>query len=372
MAEPVRSPDRSDSSPPGRPVAFGYLVCVCAATVLLVVLQVGGGAPEPPQAGLTGPGSVTGWGLPAGRLAADLAGMLIAGALLAVLLLPTTADDEPGSDRLLRTAATASLVLAAAAVVQLVLTVSDFAGLPPIAALSTPEALEVAAGSVQGLALIAQLVLGLGGAALLRWGPPGRGLTAAVLVGALAAVAAPAVAGHSATGGDRALSVLSLLAHVTAASLWVGGLAALALVAHAVRGSGAGALPTAVRRFSALALECYLVVATSGVVNAALRVGSVDALSQSPYGRLVLAKGLALAALGVIGWLHRRRTLPALEAVDRPNLRAFLRLAAVEVLVMAATVGVAVGLARTPTPPGDDSHDGPAEHLRHSLPLDEP
>jgi putative copper resistance protein D len=46
-----------------------------------------------------------------------------------------------------------------------------------------------------------------------------------------------------------------------------------------------------------------------------------------------------------IGWWHRRSTLPALEA---GKAWAFWRLAAVEIAVMAATVGLAVALSRTP------------------------
>ena len=63
-----------------------------------------------------------------------------------------------------------------------------------------------------------------------------------------------------------------------------------------------------------------------------------DALS---VGRI--PEGVAL--LVGIGWWHRRSTLPALEA---GRARAFWRLAAVEIVVMAATVGLAVALSRTP------------------------
>ena len=47
--------------------------------------------------------------------------------------------------------------------------------------------------------------------------------TAADYLGALAMLAAPALAGHSATSDDHMLAVWSLLVHVVAASLWVGG-----------------------------------------------------------------------------------------------------------------------------------------------------
>src|SRR5690606_15442896 len=71
-------------------------------------------------------------------------------------------------------------------------------------------------------------------------------------------------------------------------------------------------------------------------------------LIETDYGRLALAKIIAFAALGWFGWWHRTRTLPRLTA--REPL-AFTRFATVETAVMAATMGLAVALARTAPPP---------------------
>jgi hypothetical protein len=49
--------------------------------------------------------------------------------------------------------------------------------------------------------------------------------------------------------------------------------------------------------------------------------------------------------LVVAGWWHRRTTIPELATGNRA---AFRRLAGVELLIMAATVGVAVALSHTP------------------------
>ncbi len=62
----------------------------------------------------------------------------------------------------------------------------------------------------------------------------------------------------------------------------------------------------------------------------------------------MLAKVILLGALGYAGWVHRRRTIPALLGPRRT--RAFVRLAAVELGLMTAAVSVAVALSRTPTP----------------------
>jgi hypothetical protein len=98
--------------------------------------------------------------------------------------------------------------------------------------------------------------------------------------------------------------------------------------------------------FSTVALACFALVGASGLGNAWTRLGSSTSVWSTGYGALVLAKVCALGVLGVLGWTHRRRTLPHLLA-GRPH--SFLRLATGEIAVVAATVGLAVALARTPT-----------------------
>jgi cytochrome c oxidase assembly factor CtaG len=73
------------------------------------------------------------------------------------------------------------------------------------------------------------------------------------------------------------------------------------------------------------------------------------------YGLLVLGKVVALVALGVFGVAQRRRIVSAGSS--------FLRLATTELFVMAAAVGLAVALSRTPTPVGDRVLQTPAEEL---------
>ncbi|MFC7571595.1 copper resistance D family protein [Klenkia terrae] len=109
----------------------------------------------------------------------------------------------------------------------------------------------------------------------------------------------------------------------------------------------AGTLQAAATRFSAAAPFLVALIAVSGVLTASTRLSGPSDLTGTDYGRQVLAKTVALIVLGVIGWEHRRRTLPAL-ADGKPT--AFRRLAAGEVLGFATTIGVAVSLSRTPTP----------------------
>ncbi|MGZ4429750.1 MAG: hypothetical protein ACXVEV_15615, partial [Nocardioidaceae bacterium] len=70
-------------------VRWGAGTLLVAGAVLVVVLLAGGGAPQPVPAGLPDAGPLTGWALPAARLAADLAGFAAVGLLLAAgVLLP--------------------------------------------------------------------------------------------------------------------------------------------------------------------------------------------------------------------------------------------------------------------------------------------
>jgi putative copper resistance protein D len=152
--------------------------------------------------------------------------------------------------------------------------------------------------------------------------------------------------GHSSAGGSHDLATNGLLIHLVAASLWAGGL--LALLPHALRGGGH--LGLAARRFSMVALWCWVAMAVSGLVNALVRVQPSDLLS-TDYGRLVIAKFIALCLLGALGWRQRRVSVAALEADPSHGRGALLRLTLIEAAIFGLTFGIAVGLGRTPPPP---------------------
>ena len=118
--------------------------------------------------------------------------------------------------------------------------------------------------------------------------------------------------------------------HVVGVVLWVGGLLALVWYAR----TDGRYLPLAAQRFSALAFWAFLSVGVSGAVNALIRLGDIDALFTTQYGAVVLIKVMAFVALGLLGWAHRRHTIPQLVE-DVPH--AFTRLAAVEAAIMVFT-----------------------------------
>jgi putative copper export protein len=156
-----------------------------------------------------------------------------------------------------------------------------------------------------------------------------------------AAIVGPLLAGHSTaehTTARSAIATASLAVHLLAASAWIGGLGAL------LRYARSGDPVIAVTRYSRLALVAAVSTGISGLLTAAIHLAP-DGFAITSYGALALAKLIAFVALVGIGGWHRRRTLPALQA-ELPA--AFWRLAIAELVLMAATIGLAVALSRTP------------------------
>jgi len=160
----------------------------------------------------------------------------------------------------------------------------------------------------------------------------------ALLLLSLAAIIAPVFESHSASSGSHALAIGSLVVHVVAISLWVGGLVAITFLKAEDR---ALALP----RFSALALWAAIAVSASGTANAWARLNFQSAWS-SDYARMVLVKILLTAALIFFGYLNRRQLKGSLK-LDGKQLG---RLLSVEVLIMAITTFVGAKLS-TMQPP---------------------
>ncbi|MGW5053545.1 cytochrome c oxidase assembly protein [Actinokineospora sp. NPDC004072] len=209
------------------------------------------------------------------------------------------------------------------------------------------------------LTAVVALAVFVGTRFVLTWG-----WTVVLLAVALLGMTPVAVTGHSSSGGSHDMATNSLLLHLVAAALWVGGL--IALLAH---GRRAGAnLPLAATRFSKIALVCWIAMAASGIINALVRLPLAD-LFTSTYGLLVVAKGVALVVLGVFGYFQRERGVKAV--VEKGAGGPLMRLAAGEVLLMLVTFGLAAGLARTPPPESALNVPGSVE-LALGFPLTEP
>ena len=350
-----------------RPARLILCSLVIAVLVMAALLWTGDGRPVASPPGIPDAGGGTEWALPVARVIADLAAILTVGLLLAGAVLVPARDGILTGARLrwTRAARWSALVWAGAVVAQVVLTLSDVLA-EPVPSVLDPALLWSFVRDIEvGRALLVQAVLALvvGVCSYVV-----RTTTGAALIGlvALVALVPPTLTSHAGTAADHTVAVSSLMVHVVAVSLWCGGIAALVLLGTADRRP----FPVAVPRFSALALWCAVAVAASGVVSAWVRIGGAGDLLTTSYGRLVLLKVVMIAALSAFGLWHRRRSMRALES--DPNRLVFLRVAAVEVLVMAATVGVAVALSRTPPPVSGDLPTGSLSPARLVLGFDLP
>lgn len=331
------------------PVLLGVLVL--AVVTLVVALGTTG-----PAANLS---AIVRWGLPIARVVHDLSAALTVG-LLALAAWAVGSPRAAGRSRsdglgeltgvrrtMARYAAITAVVWFGSALAVLVFTTADIADVP----LSTPgfgaivvfTATQLDLGRALGAGLV--LVAVVANLAMLA-----TRVTTIVFaaVFSLLAVLPLALAGHAAGTRDHMNAVDSLALHLLGVTLWAGGLGALLLVARRLGDQ----LATVARRYSTLALWCFVVVAVTGVVNAALRLDTFANLT-TPYGLLVVGKTLALVLLGLAGWAHRRVTLVRMAA-DRTR---FVRLALVELLVMGATMGLAVALSRSAPPEVAETFD---------------
>jgi putative copper resistance protein D len=314
-----------------------------AIGVLGLTLTASGGAPQPQLPGLPGAGPVTDWGLPIARLLVYFTSMATLGPLVVTLLLP----DQPWAvvlrRRLRGLSESWALSWAGASAISVPLAASDFYGEPVASLISRNFRLDELLGARTVVALIlmasaAGLLAAFAGLARRR------GQLVVLLLLGMTGLLPLALVGHSASGQRPLLGIVSLAIHIIAATVWVGGL--LAITLHMRRDPDR--LAAVVVPFSTVALACFVVTAVSGAVNAFLKLGWSLTNWGSPYGLVVVLKIAALCLLGVFGWWHRSRTLPLI--VRRRSTRAYLVFAGAELMILAATVALAVALARTPLP----------------------
>jgi putative copper export protein len=334
----------------------GSVCFVVVTTALAASIATNPQVLEPAARGLRDAGLFTDLAAPVARGLRVLGAVATVGALAVALM---AGSREPARAASLKVAAARwGLLWALAAAGSLVLELSQVSGLP-VADVLRGEGAAAASGiaaQVTGLALTAWLAALVSFFARRVESLPGLRV---VLLAAAVGLVVPVLTGHSGHAGFNPLALATLSLHVLAVSAWAGGL--LSLCAHADPQTRTD--PGVLRRYSAMALVCYVVVAASGVLNLTSRLSWAELLESGPYGALLLLKVAGFLALGGIGLTHRRRTLRRLSAGEGAS---FWSLAAVEVAVMAAILGLAVTL--TATAPGDTDdavHAAPATARVH-------
>ncbi|MET0951657.1 MAG: CopD family protein [Aeromicrobium sp.] len=314
---------------------------VVALVAMVVAAWLASSLPQPPPIGIPDPGVVTRWGLPVATVVRDLGasfaiGLLVIGLLMRSELSPAT---RLAMSRAIRGGALSTVVAVAALYL---LTASDVYSVP-LGSVIGPDRLgalyretDIGRRLAQQIALW-MLVTG----AVLVPRPAGRAAALALAVGAMVPWA---FGGHAAGSGDHRLAVYSVLLHLIGVTVWCGGVAALVWVSRLEPARTVAVMS----RFSPVALVAFGVVGASGLLASWIRLPEVSALWGSGYGRLILVKAALLVVLGGFGAWHRRTALRRMAGPRGATTAAVVRAVAAEGLVMAAAMGVAVALSRTP------------------------
>ena len=360
----------SQQRPPVSPRPV-WLVAACVMALAAVVVATAyGRGTLPPEA--RDPGALVRWGYGVAQTAHNLAMAATIGALVfAAFIVPpllkapgrgsrdrvgdvpesSAAAEHPAFTRIMMLAAAASVLWTLSAVAVLVLGFADIAGLPVSAG---PEFSAGLAAYISELPtgnawLAVVMVAAMVSTLIFSVRSPGALAGTALL--AMAGLLPLILIGHASGGTDHEQAINSLGLHLVGVCLWFGGLIALSVAGTALGKDTAAVL----RRFSSLALFAFILVSASGIINASIRMPLPEGLG-SPYGVLVLAKTAAVIGLGIIGYLHRTRLIPALEqkAPSGSAGRLLWRFIVAELLIMGAASGLAAALSRTPPPGGED------------------
>lgn len=355
---------------------LGPAVLLLAALIaVLVGLVIGGGAEAP---AIGDPGAGVRFGLPIAKLLVNLGAALTLGTLTVALFVLDA--KRPAYARALDVAASGAAVYAVASAATGMFTFLNVTGTSFSFGSDFGQKLgffftDVALGQ-------AWLITTLIAAAVTVLCFAVRGQTGVFFIGVFALVSLVPMAeqGHAAGAASHDAAVNGLGLHLMFAAVWIGGLLALVLVKKQLDGAEVIA---ALRRYSTLALICFIVVALSGYISAQLRIGTWSQLL-TPYGLLVVLKVTALIALGLFGATYRRwiigrmpqpsaGTAASVTKATARRTRLFWSLAVAELGFMGIASGVAAALARTATPvPQEEPSTGTPAVLLTGDPLPDP
>lgn len=254
--------------------------------------------------------------------------------LLGCTVLRLTLRDEAAAERALRDVCVVSGVAGAAAVVALLVAQTALAsGRPVLDAIEITW--EVSTSNRTGTAQLLRLGLLLVG--VLSSSVSRRPATVAAAGLTVASQVSSVIAGHAWTAPDRVVAVLAASVHVLAVGIWIGGLVGLLVTLDCA--ADRDRLATG---FSRLALGSAIAVGVAGAVSAVEQVGSIPAMTETAYGRLLLVKVVGFVALLAFGWKSRTRLVPVVASVPS-RLARVVRMEVVLAAVILATTTAMVG-----------------------------
>lgn len=344
----------------GRPrtlviVALGAVLALLAGISMLAADAAGGD-----NLVLMDSGPIARHGAPVASTLADLAAALtLGGAVIAGWLLRDAADRA----RVMIVVGVAAAITTLARGTSLAFSYAVATG-QPVGSPRFGSDLGVFVGTDLGIWLLTALVVAAATTTVAVLGSSVRiARTVAVLAGLIAFSAA--MTGHAAGDETHEVGTSTMLIHLFAVGVWVGGLAVLQLLPDRGRDDGA-----VVRGFSHLALICWVALALSGVWALAVRMNHPGEILTSPYVQLGVAKAVLLILLGGLGVLQRRQIAEGFDVVGGAgsgNAHAdggkhargtYRRLALLELALMGLAVALAAAMSSSPppaeagTPPG--------------------
>lgn len=152
------------------------------------------------------------------------------------------------------------------------------------------------------------------------------------------AVLLPSFTGHSTASVSHWIASATMLLHLGAMTIWIGGAVALVFVRHDAE---------LITKLSPIAIGAYALLIVSGGASLFARVSSWSDFFQDRYMWFVLAKMAVAVVLGILGFRHLRMV----QTKFAGNAEAlFQRTLAVEVSLMLVVIALAVTLARMANP----------------------
>ncbi|MEN8584327.1 cytochrome c oxidase assembly protein [Burkholderia sp. RS01] len=326
-----------------RTMAVAVAAVVLGSGLLALVISYSAEAGADAGAALDRTGPAVAWGLPIAKLVFNASAACTVGAL--ALALVALRPKERAFRLALDLAGFSAAAWTAAASVMSFLTFHSLANLPLFSD-GSGGALVSFLADVDAGRRGALTILIAAAVTCLCFAAASQRSVALTVVLALAGLFPLALNSHAAGGGSHPDSTVTVVMHMGAAAVWLGGLAAVVILRRALNPDR---VATVVRRYSTLALGAFVALAVTGFLAAWAGMGSLEGLA-SPYGTIVAAKCVAFVVLGLIGALHRGWVIRRLDANPGGGALTFTVLAVAELAVMGAASGMAAALARTPPP----------------------
>jgi len=211
-------------------------------------------------------------------------------------------------------------------------------------------------GFIWALHLITLLLLWVCCAAFLTESPS-RIWTAFMIFGMLVLAFTYSASSHASDKGDFTLAELDDCAHVISTSIWGGSILISAFLIFPSLRSQHALITLAAKRLSTAAGVALAFVLATGVYGASLQLRSLDALTNSYYGRVLAVKLTFVGAMILIGALNRfviiswgkQYAAGNEDVVDKRWRQVFRALAVDAVFVLLAITMAAVLVQNEPT-----------------------